>query len=525
MKKNNFIDGALIATMCIIITKIIGVLYVIPFYSIVGEQGGALYGYAYNIYNIFLIISAAGIPLAISKITSEYVALKKYKEKNYLDKFVKKLIICFSILSFALCFFGAEPIAKIILGDLTGGNTIEDVTFVIKCVSFSLLIVPSLSILRGHLQGYKFITPSAISQIVEQIFRVLVILVGSYLAIYIFDLGIVIGVGISVFSALIGALIAYVYLLIKSLKIKKVKTKNDLSNEERKEIRKKLIFYCLPFIAINLSYQLYNTVDMILIIRVLDFLNFNPLDIEIISGIFTTWGSKLIAVVTAFATGLVISLVPNMVSARAKNNEKQVNELYQKTMEVLMLIILPLTLLLSIHSDSVWMVFYGESFYGPIVFRFLSILGFFEAAFVIFGSINQNLNKNKLIYITILLGLGLNTLLDVPLMLLFNKIGIYPYYGAIAATIIGYCIAIFINIKQLSKKDNIKFQFQKISKNFYLTLLILLPLNLFLSTFTASVSNRVTLFFMMIFIALISIIIYAIINYRFVINLFSKKGR
>ena len=71
MKKNGFMEGAIIATIAIIISKVLGVLYVIPFYKIIGEQGGALYGYAYNIYNIFLIISSAGIPLAISKITKK----------------------------------------------------------------------------------------------------------------------------------------------------------------------------------------------------------------------------------------------------------------------------------------------------------------------------------------------------------------------------------------------------------------------------------------------------------------------
>ena len=80
-------DGAFIATMAIIASKVLGVLYVIPFYNIIGEAGGALYGYAYNIYNFFLIISSAGIPLAISKITSEYNTLNQNK------KFPKELII------------------------------------------------------------------------------------------------------------------------------------------------------------------------------------------------------------------------------------------------------------------------------------------------------------------------------------------------------------------------------------------------------------------------------------------------
>ena len=59
MKKSSFVEGTVIATLAIIITKIMGMLYVIPFYAIVGVQGSALYAYAYSIYNIFLDISTA----------------------------------------------------------------------------------------------------------------------------------------------------------------------------------------------------------------------------------------------------------------------------------------------------------------------------------------------------------------------------------------------------------------------------------------------------------------------------------
>lgn len=81
LKKSSFLEGAFIATFCIIVTKILGILYVIPFYKIIGEQGGTLYGYAYNIYNVFLILSSAGIPLAISKLTSEYNTLNEQTKK------------------------------------------------------------------------------------------------------------------------------------------------------------------------------------------------------------------------------------------------------------------------------------------------------------------------------------------------------------------------------------------------------------------------------------------------------------
>ena len=92
MKKNSFLEGTIIASISIIIVKILGALYVIPFYSIIGKEGGALYSYAYNVYSLLLNISTSGIPIAISKIISEYAALEEYESKEKTYRLGKKLI-------------------------------------------------------------------------------------------------------------------------------------------------------------------------------------------------------------------------------------------------------------------------------------------------------------------------------------------------------------------------------------------------------------------------------------------------
>lgn len=523
MKKSGLMEGAFIATVAIIITKIIGVLYVIPFYSIIGEHGGSLYGYAYNIYNLFLIISSAGIPLAISKITSEYDTLGKTKEKYYMYSFAKKFIWVFSITSFLICFLGAPYLAKFIIGNMTGGNTIEDVTFVIRAVSFALLIVPILSISRGYLQGHKYIAPSSISQVIEQIIRIAVIIIGSFIAIKVFHLSTTLAVAVAVFGAAVGAVIGYLYLIPKTLKIDK-KEKINLSKEEKKAIAKKLLNYCIPFIAVNLSFSLYSSTDMILIIKTLNFIGYDAVDIETISGIFTTWGSKLIAIVTSIAAGLVISLIPSMVSSYAKKDMKEVNNQYGKAMEVLLIIILPLSIFMSIYAEEIWTIFYGQSHYGPIIFKYAALITFFDSLYLIMGSILQNINKNKLIYISIFVGLGLNAFLDIPLMLLFNKIGLYPYYGAITATLIGYIVSLSIIIYKLKKEDNISYNFSKISNNILTPLLILIPTNLLLKHFMFNVgSSRLTLLLLIMICGIISAIIYFLLNKKIILKLFGEN--
>ena len=212
MKKNSFLEGTIIATLAIVIVKILGMLYVIPFYAIVGSNGGALYSYAYNIYLIFLGISSAGLPNAISKIISEYNALDNKNAKNMAYKQAKKIIFIFASISFILLFVFAEEIATFIIGDLSGGNTIADVAFVIRAVSPAILVIPFLSITKGYLQGHKYVKPSSISQLIEQIVRILVILLGSYLIINVFNGTVSLAIGVSVFGAFVGGLCAYIYL-------------------------------------------------------------------------------------------------------------------------------------------------------------------------------------------------------------------------------------------------------------------------------------------------------------------------
>ena len=100
MKKNSFMQGAVFSTVAIILTKVIGILYVIPFYKIIGDQGGALYGYAYTIYSTFLSISTVGIPLAISKVVSEYNALGYTHARERVYKQGKRAIMIFALVIF-----------------------------------------------------------------------------------------------------------------------------------------------------------------------------------------------------------------------------------------------------------------------------------------------------------------------------------------------------------------------------------------------------------------------------------------
>lgn len=455
MKKNSFIEGTIVATLGILLVKVIGVIYVIPFNAIIGEQGGALYGYGYNIYQLFLGISSAGFPFAISKITSEYNALGYKKAIRDTYKLSLKLISLISILMFILLFVFAPQIGKLIIGSSTGGNTYQDIAFVIRMVSFAILVIPFLSVTKGFLQGYKYITPYSVSQVIEQVIRVLVILVGSYACIKVLDLPLKYAVGVAMLGAFFGGLVAYIYLRIK-IKRAKLLPKN-LSEDKVKitsrEIVKKIIMYSIPFILISLVNNLYTTVDMILLSRTLsDLLDSSAKVTESIVGVYSTWGIKLNNIILAISTGLVTSLIPNIVTSFTKGDMNDVNNKFNKALQCVLLVIVPLTLFFSLMSNEIWTLFYGNSYYGPIVYRAFVFTALFGGFYTIIVNTLQGVNKYKLVIFTVLLGLGINAVLDVPFMLIVDKLGLNASYGAVIAAICGYTISTFISLYVLRKK-------------------------------------------------------------------------
>lgn len=518
MKKNGFMEGAVIATLGIVFVKIIGVLYVIPFYSLVGEKGGALYGYAYTIYQLFLGISTAGFPFAISKITSEYNTLNN---KNAIKKTYSlslKLILTISIVVFLVLFIFAPQIGKIIVGNVTDGNTYSDIAFVVRMISFSILVVPFLSVTKGLLQGHKYITPTTNSQIIEQIVRVIIIVGGSYLALKVFDLGMTKSVGIAVSGAFAGGLVAYLYL---KRKIRKIDLLNTVDTKEEpkienKEIIKKIIGYSIPFILISLVYNLYNTTDMILVSRTLsDILHRKFSEVESILSIYTTWGLKLNMILLSVSTGLNTSLTPNIVSSYVKKDMNDVNSKFNKALQCILLVIVPMTLFLSILSKPIWTLFYGASYYGPKIYKYFAFTSLFGSAYVIMVNTLQGLSKYKLVVISVISGLLLNIVLDIPLMLLFNKIGLEPTYGAILSTVMGYSVSIFISLYILKNKYNFDFNDtgKRILKYVFSWITFILAIELLKLFVPTTLTGRVIQIPILTLYGIVSFAIYIVINF------------
>ena len=459
MKENTFIQGAMVSSALFIIIKILGALYVIPFYKIIGEHGGTLYSYAYNIYNLFLNISTAGIPIAMSMIISEYLALEMFDAKQRAKKVATKAIAVLAIVSFLIVFFGSELFARFLLSDATGGHSVSEVSNVIKMTSLCLLIIPFLSVLRGYLQGYKFITVTSFSQVIEQIVRIIVVLAGSFVAIKILDSSIEVGVCVALSGAFFGGLIAYLYLKLKmknqGLEFEKIDKKDDISDSR---ILKKIIGYCIPIIMISVIDNIYNLVDIRLIVKGLNLIGYEAMESQTISGIVATWAPKICSIIIAISLSLTTNIIPHITTSYIKNDHDGVNHRINQAISTMIMITVPMVTLLFLLSKESYSIFYGESKYGTLILAFSAISHMLLGISSVFNSILQSMKKFKMIYINTITGLLCNTLLDIPVIILLDKQGLPPYIGTIIATCIGYIVSITIVVFYLKKEMGFHFR-------------------------------------------------------------------
>lgn len=526
MKKSGFIEGAIIATLAIFISKFLGIIYVIPFKSIVGDEGGALYGFAYSIYNIFLIISTAGIPLAISKLTSEYTENDSKMQKEYMFSAASKFVLVFSIVSFLICFTFAPSIAKFIVGSQDAvSSSLEDIAFVIRAVSFAVLVVPTLAISRGYLQGHGYMAPASFSQVVEQLVRILVIVGGSFVAYKVLHLSLRVTIGVAVFGACFGAIISYLYLIKKFNKVKKEhKEEINLNKNEKKIVIGKIISYAIPFILINMATTLYSFTDMTLVIRGLHYLNFSKESVTTISGIFTTYGSKMNMIITSIATGIALSLIPTIAKSNVKKDLKDINDKFNKTLQIFFYVALPLSIFMSIFATQIWTIFYGPSEYGPIIMRYSILVASVDALSIMLTNGSTGLNESKIAYLSVIVGLIFNLLLDLPLMFICNSLNIYPYYGAITATLIGLIVSLIIPLVGLKEKYHLNYHdtIKKIPK-LCLVYLIMIVISVGYRGIINNVQNRLLLILLIGIIGCILLPIYYIMNKREIESILGKK--
>lgn len=466
---SNIVRGSMLLTGATFLSKFLGLIYLIPFNALVGAEGGTLYNFAYVPYNIMLSISTIGIPLAMSKTISKYNALGDYETGRRTFKYGTVLMFITGFISFLILFFGAETLAN---GMITNDNpeygiTVADVVLVIRAVSFALLIIPAMSIMRGFFQGYESMGPSAVSTVTEQIVRILFVLISVFVVIVIAKGTIAAAVGFATFGAFVGAIGSWVVLLYFWKKRKpyldeSLKKQKAPSKVSTKSIFREMLSYAGPFIIVGLATSLYQLVDAFTFERAMVAAGYDEIWAL---GAINTYAHKIVIIPGTIATGLSLAILPALTRTFAQNNKKLLHEQINQSLQIILVLVIPASVGIAVLADVAYGALYGLdnieltgsllAWYGPV--------GLFFALFTVTASMLQGINQQNFTVLSLMAGLLVKILLNIQLIHWFGA------KGAIIGTGLAVVIAVFINLWRIKK--SVHFSFKKTIKR---TMLILI---------------------------------------------------
>lgn len=441
---SKLLRGTFILTLGTIISKMLGLFYVIPFNAIVGKEGTTLYQYSYVPYTIFLSIAIAGVPLAISKFIAKYNAMGEYAVGRKLFKSGLLIMTVTGFVSFLILYFSAPVLADMIIRDTDQVTKAEDVITVIRAVSFALIVVPFMSLNRGFFQGHQSMGPTAVSQVVEQIVRIVFLLVGAFVVLYIMKGDMVTAVSVATFAAFIGAIGGLLVLVWYWYKRKPYLDELLLQDKgtldiSLKDMYKEIILYATPFVFVGIANPLFQFIDITTFNRAMvDIGLAKQADFALNSLNF--YSHKLVIIPVSLATAFSLTLIPNITKSYVENDWKGLTQQMNQTFQVVLFLTLPAVAGLSLLAEPVYTSFYGFDLYGSEVLRYYAPVAILFALFSVTAAILQGINEQKYTVLSLLVGLLIKLSLNIPLIKMMET------KGAVLATALGYVAAVIINL-------------------------------------------------------------------------------
>ncbi|WP_100399933.1 putative polysaccharide biosynthesis protein [Bacillus sp. FJAT-44742] len=455
MGDSKFLRGTMIMSLSTFLSKFLGMIYVFPFVALVGNQGMALYQYGYLPYTLLLSLATLGVPMAVSKFISKYNALGDYRTGQRLFQSGLIFMTITGFIAFILLFMMAPTVAGWIISDPDdlSGNALSDVVFTIRMVSVALLIIPAMAVIRGYFQGFQSMGPTAVSQVVEQIVRIIFILSMAYSILYIWDGELGTAVGFATFGAFVGGIGALAVLLYywkkrKHFINKKIEESTVDHNISLPSMYKELISYALPISFVGLAIPLFQLVDLFSFNNAL--INsgaFIQGEAETAFGAYSGSAHKLILIPVALATAMSVTLIPTITNSFTNKDHKLLQSQITQTYQIILFLSIPAAVGLSILSYPSFGVLFGfeDVSVGGYILRYYAPVAIFFSLFSVTAAILQGMNLQKFAVVSLTIGVVLKLSLNYWFVFIMGPV------GSIMATYIGYAAAITINVWAIGK--------------------------------------------------------------------------
>ncbi|HWR55883.1 MAG TPA: stage V sporulation protein B [Negativicutes bacterium] len=337
MSKDTFIKGALILTIAGVVVKVIGAVNRILLSRLLGGEGIGLYQLAYPIYLLALSISSAGIPVAISILVAEKVALKDYRGANKVFRLSLMVLAVLGSIFTGLLWFGAQW--------LIDWHFIRDprAYYAILALAPAIFFVTILSSYRGYFQGLQMMVPSAISQIAEQLLRVATMIVLAYMLL---PKGIEYAAAGATFGAAPGAVfgllvLLYFYYRKRAYFKEQMQMQTTTGGDSSGRIIYRIIELAIPVSLASIMVPIVANIDLLIVPARLEVAGCTTEQATELYGYLTGMAVSLINLPTILTASLAASLVPAISEAYTLGNQATIINRTSTAMRLTMLICFP----------------------------------------------------------------------------------------------------------------------------------------------------------------------------------------
>ena len=434
-KETRMMTGVVILMIASLVEKILGVIFKIPLYSVLGNVGMGYFNAAYSIFSTFYTISLTGFPIAVSIMISKSRSLGRVNEVNRIFFVALSVFITIGLIGSSLMFFGANTIADII-------DKENNSSLCIKAIAPILLIICTSSSIKGFFQGNQNMIPTAVSEFLDAFGKCSL---GVIFAIFAFNrcYSVEICAAYAIAGVTSGHLLGLIYLIVFKV-ISKRKNEFELvtgHSDSRKQILYRLFQIAVPITISSVSLGLTSNIDTFTIMNCL-----NSVDAMAKYGDYTTLAVTLFRLPQAFIMPISAVLTPALTASIASGNQLRTKGNINSSFKLASIISMPCVFGLgSLSFPIIYLLFGNENSASSISVTapYLSILSvgvFFMAMLTVSSSILQAHKLEKKPVISAFLGALTKLVLNIVLV---SSIGMI---GAPISTVAGYFVMAAMNL-------------------------------------------------------------------------------
>lgn len=444
-QEQKMMQGTAWLTIGDFLSKLLGAIYIIPWYTWMGKhaaEANALFTMGYNIYGTILLISTSGINIALSKQIAKYNTLGQTEHTAALVRNFLKLMLLSGVFFSLLLYLGAPIISR-----ATGVQ--DDLIPVLYSLCFSVLVFPAMSAIRGIFQGYTNMKPFAISQVMEQIIRVIWMLLTAFFIMNIGSGDFKAAVTQSTFAAFLGMVaslgVLFYFLWKEDLLWLILKPKKQDVVTDYKPIIIETIKEAIPFIITGSAIQTFQIIDQLTFINAMSL--FTSIKYEKLLVLFSYLSAnpnKIIMILISVAASIGGMGIPLITENFVKKDRSAMARLVINNLQMLFFFLLPAISGAILLYKPLYTIFYPVTdniAFGLFVVTLLQAL--LLASYTVLSPMLQALFESKKAIKYFSLGLATKLVIQLPMIYIFQA------YGPLIATSIALAVPIVLMYRKI----------------------------------------------------------------------------